>query len=91
MIDPISSSTSSAIGRASLPVSGPATALSTGSKDVPAETMSVRTTARSVADLGPPIDADRVAALKAAIADGSYSVDPGKIADALIAAASDQR
>jgi negative regulator of flagellin synthesis FlgM len=39
-----------------------------------------------VADLAkaPPVDETRVAVLKAAIADGSYRVDPDAIADAML-------
>ena len=41
-----------------------------------------------VADLaasGPPVDTDKVAAIRQAIANGSYSVDPKAIADKMIA------
>ena len=34
----------------------------------------------------PPVDADRVAAIRAALADGSYPLVPTRIADAMIAA-----
>ena len=34
---------------------------------------------------GPPVDSDRVAELRAKIADGSYTVDPRAIADKMIA------
>jgi len=33
---------------------------------------------------GPPIDVDRVARIKAQIADGSYRIDPRRIADKMI-------
>ena len=33
----------------------------------------------------PPVDLDRVAALRAAMADGSYTIDPDRIAAAMIA------
>ncbi|MFN3944662.1 MAG: flagellar biosynthesis anti-sigma factor FlgM [Allosphingosinicella sp.] len=42
----------------------------------------------AVADLvssGPPVDAAKVAAIKAAIASGNYPVDPDKIAERMIA------
>lgn len=40
-----------------------------------------------LADLasGPPIDAEKIAALRAAIAEGRYPVDPDKIAERMIA------
>lgn len=34
---------------------------------------------------GPPVDSDRVAELRARIAEGSYAVDPGAIAEKMIA------
>lgn len=34
----------------------------------------------------PPVDADRVAQIRAALKDGSYPIVPAKIADAMIAA-----
>ncbi|WP_347303451.1 flagellar biosynthesis anti-sigma factor FlgM [Croceibacterium sp. TMG7-5b_MA50] len=34
----------------------------------------------------PPVDMDRVATIRAAISRGEYSLEPGEIADALIAA-----
>ena len=91
MIDPVHSQATGAVGRPSTAVSGAAAAVASVTSDTPSSAATVRTTARTLADLGPPVDAERVAALKSAIADGSYSIDPGKIADALIVAASEQR
>ncbi len=91
MIDPVQSQATGAVGRASTAVSGAAAAVASVTSDTPSSAAAVRTTARTVANLGPPVDAERVATLKAAIADGSYKIDPGKIADALIVAASEQR
>jgi negative regulator of flagellin synthesis FlgM len=34
---------------------------------------------------GPPVDSDKVAAIRAAIAEGRYPVDPEKIAERMIA------
>jgi negative regulator of flagellin synthesis FlgM len=34
---------------------------------------------------GPPVDSDRVAAVRQAIADGRYTVDPERIAEAMLA------
>ncbi len=44
----------------------------------------VTTTARSLA-AKPPVDAERVRQIKAAIADGSFPISPARIADRLIA------
>ena len=33
----------------------------------------------------PPVDTAKIAAIRAQLADGSYTVDPGRIADAMIA------
>jgi len=41
--------------------------------------------AATLAAMGAPIDADKVAAIKARIADGSYHVDPQAIAQRMIA------
>ena len=41
--------------------------------------------AGEIADRGPPVDVSRVAALRTAIAKGSYSPDPARIADAMVA------
>ncbi len=41
--------------------------------------------ATALAASGPPVDADRIAALRAAIADGSYRIDADAIADRMIA------
>jgi flagellar biosynthesis anti-sigma factor FlgM len=40
--------------------------------------------AAALAELGPPYDAARVASLKAALDDGSYRIDLGNIADAIL-------
>lgn len=40
--------------------------------------------AAEMAAKGPPIDADKVAAIRAAIAEGRYPVQPDRIADAMI-------
>lgn len=34
----------------------------------------------------PPVDAERVAAIRAALTDGTYPLNPAKVADAMIAA-----
>ena len=53
---------------------------------VPAAGVSVEIGAASDAATSPPIDAERVSQIRAALQDGSYPLVPAKIADALIAA-----
>lgn len=40
--------------------------------------------ASHLAEQGPPVDTDRIASLKAAIADGRYAVHPDKIAGSML-------
>lgn len=44
-----------------------------------------KTPAARLAALGAPVDADRIATLRAAIAEGRYKIDPEAIATAMIA------
>lgn len=41
-------------------------------------------TVAEIASAGPPVDAGKVAAIRAAIAEGRYPVDPDKIAQSMI-------
>ena len=52
-----------------------------------AEPLALSPTTQAARDLSaaPPVDTAKIAALRAQIADGSYTVDPGRIADAMIA------
>jgi negative regulator of flagellin synthesis FlgM len=45
---------------------------------------SLISTARAIADQGPPVDMDRIASLKSAIADGSYRIDANQIASSMM-------
>lgn len=45
----------------------------------------VSSTAAGIAQAGAPVDSDKVAAIRAAIAGGSYAVDADAIADRMIA------
>ena len=47
--------------------------------------------AAGLASQGAPVDTSRVAALRGAIADGSYTVDSARIADAMIASEATER
>ena len=40
--------------------------------------------ARELADAGPPVDHARIAQIRQAISLGSYRIDPGAIADAML-------
>lgn len=50
----------------------------------PAPVSAPITPAADMAAQGAPVDAAKVAAIKAAIAEGRYPVDPAKIADAMV-------
>ena len=45
---------------------------------------SLTSTARAIADQGPPVDMDRIGALRSAIADGSYQLDAQQTASAMM-------
>ena len=53
--------------------------------DTPASGVSVELS-RGADMVSPPVDAERVAKIRAALIDGSYPLVPAKIADAMIAA-----
>lgn len=55
---------------------------------LPPEPAALSATARATRGLAgaPPVDAGHVAAVRAALAAGAYVVDPGRIADRMIAA-----
>ena len=72
---------------AGAPVAAERTATTAKTGDAAAKTnsgVSVSTVAEMVAK-GPPIDAAKVAAIKSAIAQGHYPVDPIRIAEGMIA------
>jgi negative regulator of flagellin synthesis FlgM len=85
MINSISSGGSGRIGPTRLAVERGQPA-SKGSNDQQrTATGAAANTASEVAALGPPIDAAKIAAVKAAIAEGRYPLDPAKIADRMVA------
>lgn len=69
--------------RVALDRTAPAAKLAGGSDE--ARVGAPATPAADMAAQGAPVDAAKVAAIKAAIAEGRYPVDPAKIADAMIA------
>ena len=44
----------------------------------------VKSLATAIAQQGPPVDVDKIAAIRAAIADGNYAINPDKIADQMV-------
>ena len=62
--------------KAAAPVDQSAGEVAEGASTTPAARMAAQ---------GAPVDIERVAAIKAAIASGNYPVDPGKIAERMIA------
>lgn len=55
--------------------------------DAPAPTSGISVEVNGAADIGtPPVDAERVQQIRAALRDGSYPLIPTKITDAVIAA-----
>lgn len=69
--------------RVALDRAAPAAKAASGSED--ARVGAPATPAADMAAQGAPVDSAKVAAIKAAIAEGRYPVDPAKIADAMIA------
>jgi flagellar biosynthesis anti-sigma factor FlgM len=79
MVDRITSAPPTAIRASRLTGSAPLAA--TNVTGAPPRTISL---AAALAELGPPYDAERVASLKAALSDGSYRIDLGNLADAIL-------
>ena len=85
MIKSVGQNISAAIEASRLREGGKARASSDkGSTTMSASTTSASPAARMAAE-GAPVDMDRVAAIKAAIASGNYPVDPAAIADRMLA------
>jgi negative regulator of flagellin synthesis FlgM len=85
MINSVGQSISSAIGANSLRESGKTRASATGSATVSASASASASPAARMAAEGAPVDMDRIAAIKAAIASGNYPVDADAIAERMIA------
>ena len=85
MIKSVGQNMSAAIEASRLRDSGKARGASDkGSMSVSSSSTSASPAARMAAE-GAPVDMDRVAAIKAAIASGNYPVDPAAIADKMLA------
>ncbi|WP_298398954.1 flagellar biosynthesis anti-sigma factor FlgM [Sphingobium sp.] len=85
MINSVGQSISSAIGANSLRDSGKTRASSpTGSAVASTVSSSASPAARMAAE-GAPVDMDRIAAIKSAIASGNYPVDANAIAERMVA------
>ena len=66
------------------PVEGNAPVASAGSAGSE-KSAAVASSVSEIVAGGPPVDSDKVAAIRAAIAEGRYPVDPEKIAERMIA------
>ncbi|PZU57320.1 MAG: flagellar biosynthesis anti-sigma factor FlgM [Sphingobium sp.] len=85
MINSIGQSVSSAVEASKLRAAGKSGATaSTASVDAGDATETVSSPAARMAAEGAPVDLDRIAAIKAAIASGNYPVDPQRIADRMV-------
>ena len=68
-------------------MTGHSSSMEGGRKTASASAQGIRVEVGSRIEAGqPPVDADRVAEIRAALQDGSYPIVPTEIADALIAA-----
>jgi negative regulator of flagellin synthesis FlgM len=63
-----------------------AAAAPAGSPDASGRSASLGSMVSDLVALGPPVETDKVSALRQAIAEGRYRVDPDAIADRMIAA-----
>jgi flagellar biosynthesis anti-sigma factor FlgM len=81
MVDPIGNS---GVGRLDRSRTLPLEKVGNGERKVPPSDGSTTPAAR-FAKLGPPIDVTRVSEIKAAIAQGSYTVDADRLAAAMLA------
>ncbi|TPG41093.1 flagellar biosynthesis anti-sigma factor FlgM [Sphingomonas koreensis] len=84
MVDPVGAKPVSSLDRRIAPVAPSAAAAAADPvTETPLRAASVASVAHDAA-VAAPIDQDRVAALRAAIAAGSYRIDPETVADRLI-------
>ncbi|MEA3388269.1 flagellar biosynthesis anti-sigma factor FlgM [Sphingobium sp. CCH11-B1] len=85
MINSVGQGISSAIGANSLRESGKTRASAVGGSSLSASASASASPAARMAAEGAPVDLDRIAQIKAAIASGNYPVDPDAIAERMIA------
>jgi negative regulator of flagellin synthesis FlgM len=85
MINSVGQSISSAIGANSLRESGKTRASAPGGATVSSSASASASPAARMAAEGAPVDMDRIAQIKAAIASGNYPVDADAIAERMIA------
>jgi negative regulator of flagellin synthesis FlgM len=82
MVSPISNSATGAVDTQRLVKASPAPSASHGKAPLEG---TASTPAARLASLGPPIDVTRVGEIKAAIAEGNYTVDADRLAAAMLA------
>lgn len=85
MIKSVGQNLSAAIEASRLAQSGKTRALAEKGTDAVSSSSASASPAARMAAEGAPVDIDRVAAIKAAIASGNYPVDPAAIADKMLA------
>jgi len=85
MIKSVGQNLSAAIEASRLAQSGKTRALAEKGTDTVSSSSASASPAARMAAEGAPVDIDRVAAIKAAIASGNYPVDPAAIADKMLA------
>jgi len=84
MIKSVGQSLSAAVEASRIRDGGKVRASSVGTAGAPASSAASASPAARMAAQGAPVDMDRVAAIKAAIASGNYPVDPAAIADRML-------
>ncbi|HUD93241.1 flagellar biosynthesis anti-sigma factor FlgM [Sphingobium sp.] len=85
MINSVGQSITSAIGANSLRESGKARTAGNTTAAAAAASLASASPAARMASEGVPVDMDKIAAIKAAIASGNYPVDANAIAERMIA------
>jgi negative regulator of flagellin synthesis FlgM len=85
MIDPVSPGPVNRISGAAPPRAAPAAMPVSDQAGNAASLPTLLSLAAQLAEQGPPVDYPRIAQLRQAIADASYSVDPDRIAQSILA------
>jgi negative regulator of flagellin synthesis FlgM len=85
MINSVGQSIANAIGATSLREGGKTRATGTASAAAASASLASASPAARMASEGAPVDMDKIAAIKAAIASGNYPVDADAIAERMIA------